>query len=147
MSNPFGEKALESARVTSIMNMFWRPAHSRALQVWPISGHRMVNLIVNKRSGADSWYSEVLDACRLGCLSQTQYAFLHGLPTNVCGSWEEQKQRATCGQQMCAEFSIEVNRLQDDTSVPWTDLWMQATKKVVLSVQCGTKETNACIEL
>ena len=35
----------------------------------------------------DPWYNSLLMQCRNGDLSNEAYAFLHGLPTQHCGSW------------------------------------------------------------
>ena len=65
--------------------MFWTiPSitNYEALQFWPGTGRRVLELPTNKRSGSDEWYSNVLTACRLGKLSEIDYAFLHGCSWN-----------------------------------------------------------------
>ena len=45
--------------------------------------HRVLELNTNIRSGDDRWFSDVLDECRRGELSDANYRFLHGLPTTA----------------------------------------------------------------
>ena len=80
MSNPFATKTLENARASEIMGMFWFSHPKYSLQPWQ-QDERMLHLDVNERSGADTWFSNVLDACRQGQLSEDDYNFLHGYPT------------------------------------------------------------------
>ena len=82
MSNP--TRIQGSAIVDRTMTMFWlREGALRNnwhLQEW--SGkHRVWELSENICSGEDVWFSQVLDQCRLGQLSEQNYNFLHGLPT------------------------------------------------------------------
>ena len=51
------------------------------LQAWNEKA-RVLELSQNIRSGDDKWFSDVLDQCRLGQLSEQNYNFLHGLPAN-----------------------------------------------------------------
>ena len=50
------------------------------LQPWHEKA-RVLELSQNIRSGEDVWFSNVLDECRIGNLSDANYNFLHGLPT------------------------------------------------------------------
>ena len=80
MSSPFAQKAMENAKARQIMNMFWDPGISFSLQEWP-NKNRMLHLDVNERSGQDVWFSDILDRCRAGALTEDDYNFLHGYPT------------------------------------------------------------------
>ena len=42
-----------------------------------------MTIFLSEGSGEDAWFSEVLDECRQGILSETNYRFLHGLPTTA----------------------------------------------------------------
>ena len=80
MSSPFAQKAMENAKARQIMNMFWDPGVSFSVQEWS-NKSRMMHLDVNERSGQDVWFSEILDHCREGALTEDDYNFLHGYPT------------------------------------------------------------------
>ena len=80
MSNPYAQKALETAKAQEAMQIFWHNHPKFSLQPWH-DNQRMLHLDVNERSGADAWFSSVLDACREGELSEDDYNFLHGYPT------------------------------------------------------------------
>ena len=80
MSDVTGQKVLQNARASYIMNLFWNSAHGDSLQTWSGSA-RVMELTVNIRSGEDVWYSKLLDACRSGTLQEDDYNFLHGYPT------------------------------------------------------------------
>ena len=69
------------------MGMFWFQNLDFSLQAWR-GQERMLHLDVNERSGADTWFSRVLNACREGCLEEEDYNFLHGYPTkNSPDTW------------------------------------------------------------
>ena len=53
----------------------------------------------------DSWLREVQNEFRTGHLSQTTYKFLHGLPTDVPGSWENNGLK--CGNKACRRLLSE----------------------------------------
>ena len=91
MSNITSQKVLENARAEYIMNMFWNSELSDALQPWH-NNERVLHLSTNIRSGGDKWFSDVLNACRLGNLQEDDFNFLHGLPTTarMC-FWYEHK--------------------------------------------------------
>ena len=42
------------------------------------------------------WYSNLLDECRAGNLSDDAYNFLHGYPTRVCGSQTKSNDCSVC---------------------------------------------------
>ena len=69
MSNPFGQKVLESGKANFIMSMFWGHGDATTLQKWT-NGQRLMHLDRNERSGADTWFSNFLNACREGRLSE-----------------------------------------------------------------------------
>jgi hypothetical protein len=80
MSDPFAEKCRENAKAYYIMGMFWYMNFEDSLQPWR-GKERMLHLDVNERSGADKWFSDILNACREGALGEDDYNFLHGYPT------------------------------------------------------------------
>ena len=82
MSNPYGEKVLGSANTSYIMNMFWRCTDGPSLLPGS-DGKRMLHLTRNERRGADQWFSRFLNTCRKGDLSENDYNFLHGSPTEA----------------------------------------------------------------
>jgi len=87
MSDPYALKVQGSAKANDIMRMFWRPKHESSLRAWP-DGKRVLHLTRNERSGADTWFSELLNSCREGSLTETDYNFLHGYPTeSKVDSW------------------------------------------------------------
>ena len=79
MSNPFAAGLAENARAQEIMGMFWYDIEDLSLQPWT-GRERMLHLDTNERSGADTWFAEVLIECREGALSEANYNFLHGYP-------------------------------------------------------------------
>ena len=84
MSNPFADSVLGNAAAKSAMDLFWSVEIEKCLQPWnqkDDSTARLLHLDVNIRSGADKWFSEVLNQCRAGCLTMDNYNFLHGYPT------------------------------------------------------------------
>ena len=82
MSNPWD--CTGDPYVDLMMSMFWLRGKDEEedhhLQTWQ-DKERVLELNTNIRSGDDEWYSEVLDQCRQGQLSEANYNFLHGLPT------------------------------------------------------------------
>ena len=74
-----------------------------------------MGLHVNHRSGGDTWYSDVLASCREGNMSVCDWQYLHGLPTNECGSWLVRQNRSMCGNHHCANFkqSTKAARLEE----------------------------------
>ena len=82
MSNPYSEKVLSNAKANFIMRMFWKPNEDSSLLSWQ-DGKRMLHLSRNERSGADEWFSHVLNLCRAGNLAEDDYNFLHGYPTEA----------------------------------------------------------------
>ena len=65
---------------TSLSVCFWRRTDAASLLPWK-DGKRMLHLTRNELSGADHWFSSVLSACRVGNLTENDYNFLHGYPT------------------------------------------------------------------
>eukprot|EP00973_Karenia_brevis_P007756 1053164-Karenia_brevis.AAC.1 len=64
------------------------------LQPWK-GAERVLELDTNIRSGEDKGFSEVLDECRKGQLSDSNYNFLHGLPASEdIVFWYEKKENA-----------------------------------------------------
>ena len=60
--------------------MFWRNEGDDSLLPWK-DGKRILHLTRNERSGADKWFSHVLNSCREGDLQEDDFNFLHGYPT------------------------------------------------------------------
>ena len=137
MSNPIGPKAQEDANVAYIMHRFWRHDGINSLQSWHGDNTRVLSLTQNKRSGQDTWYSEVLDACRLGKLSKLQYNFLHGFPTRVCGSWTEKTKKASCDNPACKDFTEWFRIAAQDISVSWQETWkaLQASECLICQTE------------
>ena len=79
MSNPYDQRTTEQATIRLSMNTFWSPGtleSSWELQPWSRKEKTcVVELSVNKRSGEDIWFSDVLDECRAGQLSEDTYIF------------------------------------------------------------------------
>ena len=63
------------------MTMFWVENHREALQAWHPGPEWVLHLDVNKRSGGNEWFSQLLNACREGRMDLEDYSFLHGFPT------------------------------------------------------------------
>ena len=82
MSDVTATKVLENARAHRLMNVFWDSNAWETLQTWSGS-ERVLELTTNIRSGADVWFSHVLEACRAGALEEDDYNFLHGYPTTT----------------------------------------------------------------
>ena len=82
MSNPYSDKVLGNAKANFIMSMFWRHDEQTSLLPWK-DGSRILHLTRNERSGEDRWFSHVLNRCRDGSLSEDDYNFLHGYPTDA----------------------------------------------------------------
>ena len=91
MSNPKSQSALFNASVQNTLVLFWcfhdDVNDVTALQKWEENNCRVLDLQLNHRSGGDVWYSDMLTSCREGNLTLTDWQFLHGLPTEKCGSW------------------------------------------------------------
>ena len=126
MGNPFGKAALENATASSGLAKFWsKPTlnNQDSLQAWGATSSRVLELHTNKRSGGDQWYSEVLNACRLGRLSDMDYSFLHGYPTNACGSWLESEKRPLCGNVACTHFGPRLTASLPTRRDDWKTEW------------------------
>jgi len=131
MGNPYSEGALSSASATDMLNMFWHAKSARnpnALQPWDGSPSRVMDLRTNKRSGGDQWFSDMLDSCRKGRLSANNYCFIHGYPTNVCGSWLEETQMSICGEETCKLFAGRTHELLHKDPRAWRERWQEALK-------------------
>ena len=87
MSNPYSKENLEVAGRAWALDTFWNAQSKNSLQTWPSTDSRVLHLSTNKRSGEDTWFSQLLDACRVGNMDHIDYCFLHGFPTEKCGSW------------------------------------------------------------
>jgi hypothetical protein len=72
---PSGKK---TAVAKEVLDIFWSDG--------PDSLIFFMELTIQKRT-PDAWYSSLLDECREGCLTDTQYNFLMGLPTKHTGTW------------------------------------------------------------
>ena len=83
---------LQNAKASSIMSMFWKNTGIETLGSWQ-DGKRILHLSRNERSGADAWFAQVLNTCREGNLSEDDYNFLHGFPTEagICFWYAQRK--------------------------------------------------------
>lgn len=70
-------------------------------QKWAFQG--VTELTESERCREDPWLQEVQLELREGRLTRNTHAFLHGLPTTVCGSWTCHK--AACGNAKCQQLS------------------------------------------
>ena len=66
----------------------------------------VTELTVSMRT-EDPWLYEVQEEMRNGCLSETNWNFLHGRPTTVSGSWC--KKRHLCGNAFCKNLEPSMN--------------------------------------
>ena len=127
MSNPRSQSALENARVQTTLNRFWCCFDDAndydALQVWSESfcrtGCRILDLDVNHRSGGDIWYSDLLTSCREGNMSVSDWQYLHGLPTNECGSWLVRQNKSMCGNPQCSKFKESTKAARLEGTEKW----------------------------
>ena len=98
MPNPKSQSSLEHANVQNTLMRFWSCYDDandvNALQQWQETNCKVMDLQVNHRSGEDVWYSDMLTSCREGNMSMTDWQFLHGLPTEECGSWLTQQEKS-----------------------------------------------------
>ena len=91
MSDVTAPRVLENSRAHRIMTLLWDSNAWETLQTWS-TGARVLELTTNIRSGADVWFSNVLEACRAGALEEDDYNFLHGYPTTTpITFWYEHK--------------------------------------------------------
>ena len=131
MSNPYSNSVLQCAQANSIMAMFWLGGHREALQTWEHQ-ERVLHLTVNKRSGKDAWFSELLDVCREGKLDcETDFNFLHGFPTMV-------RARLNCTDPRCDNFETEMTNRIKDTTKSWTQHWHLVPSVRIQSAQCAS---------
>ena len=117
MSNPYSKAVLECAKANSVMSMFWVGNHREALQFWQ-PNERVLHLDVNKRSGKDAWFSELLDDCRLGVMKDDDFSFLHGYPT-LC------RTNKGCTHTDCDAFEFRMKRCIQDKSKSWQAHWRE----------------------
>ena len=83
---------------------------------------------MNHRSGGDVWYSDMLTSCREGNMSMTDWQFLHGLPTEECGSWLAQQEKSMCGKAACSHFAETTKTIRFEGLEEW--------KKKVFKFEC-----------
>ena len=119
MSNPFSQKVLECSKANHAMTMFWLGGRRNSLQTWADTNQRILHLDVNKRSGNDGWFSALLDACRLGEMSDSDYNHLHGFPSRG-------RTRTDCTDPQCDRFEDRVRTVMGDPSMSWQDAWQCA---------------------
>ena len=123
MSNPYSKENLEVAGRAWALDTFWNAQSKNSLQTWPSTDSRVLHLSTNKRSGEDTWFSQLLDACRVGNMDHMDYCFIHGFPTEKCGSWMVQTQTAACGHEQCLEFGKHMQHVFADQATPWQERW------------------------
>ena len=80
-----------------------------------------MDLNVNHRSGSDVWYSDLLSSCREGNMSLSDWQFLHGLPTNECGSWLVRQKISLCGNPQCTQFKEKTKAARRESPERWFD--------------------------
>ena len=123
MSNPYSQQALESAAATGALSMFWKARSPDALQPWQLPNQpRVLHLNINYRSKQDVWFSHILDQCRLGDLSLTHYNYLHGFPTEHCGSWVHDE-LLLCNNETCRAFHRNITDAWNNSDEPWYRFW------------------------
>ena len=118
MKNPFRGAATTSEKAQRILNIFWGSGPDTITKP-------PLELSVNIRSRADVWYSSVIDECRRGRLTEENYNFLHGYPTNAVGSYLSITRSTMCGDSACEKLMNESwpdNRRQ---GVGWNHCKMQ----------------------
>ena len=83
-------------------------AHTGLDFIWgdniDVSINYFQELQVQKRQQEDVWYASILGECREGMLSDESYNFLHGFPTEHCGSWLSTG-LVSCGSSSCANLA------------------------------------------
>ena len=81
--------------VDATMSCFWfLPTHANSYNLLSRGqgGRRVLELSRKIRSGADEWFSDVLNECRLGTLSGDNSNFLRGLPAIMpVGFWRHRR--------------------------------------------------------
>ena len=103
--------AKKSELAKQVLGLFWSE-DSNAINFFK-------ELQVQKRFD-DPWYGALLNECRYGNLSDESYNFLHGLPTEHAGSWQ-QDGTLTCGNAQCEKLP-EQWRAKFAEGVLWEDL-------------------------
>ena len=107
-ANPFKQHQQIALRMLSI---FWSAG--------PDSGTNLFELPVNMRSGADAWFSALINECRQGDLTERMYNFLHGYPTDVAGSWNPQTKRCDCKRKACEQLASVTWPLMQQQHMVW----------------------------
>ena len=121
---PPTETKTEAAK--TILNMFWSNDAN--------SINSFVELTIQKRIG-DDWYARVMDECRMGALSEDSYNYLHGFPTEHCGSWL-QDDSTSCGRVECMQLAPTWKEMAARGS-DWSDM---------VRLECKTCHRSASIE-
>ena len=117
------------------------------------TGCRVMDLNVNHRSGGDVWYSDLLSSCREGNMSLSDWQFLHGLPTNECGSWLVRQKISLCGNPQCIQFKEKTKAARLESPERWFDeaqkyecqvcvLERKRRHRVLPALQEGDEEDN-----
>ena len=102
---PITDTKTEAAK--AIQNMFWSDT--------PDSINSFVELTIQKRV-EDPWYADVLNECRMGQFSEDSYNFLHGFPTEHCGSWRTDG-TVGCGNHKCSHLTHTWRRIAEADNV------------------------------
>ncbi len=100
MKNPFRGGATLSEKAQQMLHIFWGEG-PRTLTKPPLE------LTVNIRNGADVWYAAVIEECRKGKLTEENYNFLHGYPTEAVGSYMAATGTTQCGDPACEKLMRE----------------------------------------
>jgi hypothetical protein len=113
-------------------------AHGQAL-MWsgPQTGIQGVTELIDCERCDDEWLREVQTEIREGCLSERNHAFLHGLPTDVAGSWCAG--RLTCRNKDCKELGRQAQRHQTkETTRPR----LLTAKSFIMQRECSVCKTE-----
>ena len=103
-----------------------------------------MDLNVNHRSGGDVWYSDLLSSCREGNMSLSDWQFLHGLPTNECGSWLVRQNTSLCGNPQCTQFKEKTKAARLESPERWYDE-AQKYECQVCVCKSGNDDTECCL--
>ena len=112
-SNPDKPPPNQNHYAADMMKMYWRPTRE-----WGFNGGSHYEFSKSKRLDDEredaQWFGMLIEECREGRMSDTNYNFLHGYPTDACGSWLPGGV-LQCGEEACM-------RLQNIKAPPDTNL-------------------------
>ena len=111
-AHPCRGMALETSNAR-VMSLFWSDEKERVQGLYEFA--------VNKRSGNDAWFSQVIDECRQGHLHTDNYAFLHGFATTHCGSYMTKTKKLVCDNYDCHDLQQRVWPQMRSAGDSWKD--------------------------